>query len=148
MGSRPRRPCLRPDWATNQVTGPSYATPRTGGRNLENFESNHSFPSGEDPSNNPSGSNAQASDDSTGPTYGGAAIASVPQWLANERPLLAHSSQVRNTRRAALLAFWTSIGFKPGDFMTTGMNEKRTAWLCRALNRVTHPPSLMRFKLF
>src|SRR5258708_458006 len=23
--------------------------------------------------------------------------------------------------------------------MTTGMNEKRTAWLCRALNRVTHP---------
>ena len=26
-----------------------------------------------------------------------------------------------------LLAFWTSIGFKPGDFMTAGMNEKRTA---------------------
>ena len=35
--------------------------------------------------------------------------------------------------------FGSSIGFKPGDFMTTGMNEKRTAWLCRVLNRVTHP---------
>ena len=42
--------------AYNQVTGPSYATPRTGGRNLENFEFDHSFPGGEDPSNNPSGS--------------------------------------------------------------------------------------------
>jgi hypothetical protein len=40
----------------NQMTEPSYATPRTGGRNLENFEFNHSFPGGEDPSNNPSGS--------------------------------------------------------------------------------------------
>jgi hypothetical protein len=40
----------------NQVTGPSYAAPRTGGRNLENFEFNRSFPGGEDPSNNPSGS--------------------------------------------------------------------------------------------
>ena len=47
-----------------------------------------------------------------------------------------------------LLAFWASIGFKPGDFMTTGMNEKRAAWLCRVLDRVTHPRSLMRFKLF
>src|SRR3954467_14908847 len=28
-----------------------------------------------------------------------------------------------------LLAFWVLIGFKPGDFMITGMNEKRTAWL-------------------
>jgi hypothetical protein len=42
--------------AYNQVNGPSYAAPRTGGRNLENFEFNHSFPGGEDPSNNPSGS--------------------------------------------------------------------------------------------
>jgi hypothetical protein len=42
--------------AYNQVTEPSYATPRTGGRNLENFDFNHSFPGGEDPSNNPSGS--------------------------------------------------------------------------------------------
>jgi len=42
--------------AYNQVTGPSYATPQTDGRNLENFEFNHSFPGGEDPSNNPSGS--------------------------------------------------------------------------------------------
>lgn len=24
-----------------------------------------------------------------------------------------------------LLAFWASIGFKPGHFMTIGMNEKR-----------------------
>ena len=37
-----------------------------------------------------------------------------------------------------LLAFWTSIGFKPGDFMTAGMNEKRTAWLCRVPDRLTH----------
>jgi hypothetical protein len=36
-------------------------------------------------------------------------------------------------------AFWASIGFKPGDFMTIGMNEKRAAWHCRVLNRVTHP---------
>ena len=52
------------------------------------------------------------------------------------------------THTELLLAFWTSIGFKPGDFITTGMNEKRTAWLCRVLNRVTHPRSLRRFKLF
>jgi hypothetical protein len=31
---------------------------------------------------------------------------------------------------------WKPIGFKPGDLMTTGMIEKRTAWLC---NRVTPP---------
>jgi hypothetical protein len=37
-----------------------------------------------------------------------------------------------------LLAFYASMGFKPGDFMTIGMNEKRAAWLCRALDRVTH----------
>src|ERR1700730_16231985 len=43
------------------------------------------------------------------------------------------------THAKLLLAFWTSIGFKPGDFITTGMNEKRTAWLCGVLNRVTHP---------
>jgi hypothetical protein len=43
------------------------------------------------------------------------------------------------THAQLLLAFWASIGFKPGDFMTIGMNEKRTAWLCRVLNRVTHP---------
>jgi hypothetical protein len=35
----------------------------------------------------------------------------------------------QGTRAELLLAFWASIGFKPGDFMTTGMNEKRTAWL-------------------
>jgi hypothetical protein len=38
-----------------------------------------------------------------------------------------------------LLAFWASIGFKPGDFTTTGMNKKRTVWLCRVLDRVTRP---------
>ena len=42
--------------AYNQLTEPSYATPRMGGRYLENFDFNHSFPGGEDPSNNPSGS--------------------------------------------------------------------------------------------
>jgi hypothetical protein len=42
--------------AYNQVNGPSYAAPRTGGRSLENFEFDHSFPGGQDPSNNPSGS--------------------------------------------------------------------------------------------
>ena len=41
--------------AYNQVTEQSYAIPRTGGRNLEDFEFNHSFPGGEDPSNNPPG---------------------------------------------------------------------------------------------
>ncbi len=29
--------------------------------------------------------------------------------------------------------FWASMGFKPGDFMTIGMNEKRAAWLFAAL---------------
>jgi hypothetical protein len=42
--------------AYNQVNGPS-ATPRTdGGRSLENFEFNRSFPGGEDPSDHPAGS--------------------------------------------------------------------------------------------
>ena len=42
--------------AYNQVNGPSYATPRTdGGRSLENFEFNRSFPGGEDPSDHPAG---------------------------------------------------------------------------------------------
>ena len=36
-----------------------------------------------------------------------------------------------------LLAFWASIGFKPGDFMTVGMNEKRAAWFYHILDRVT-----------
>jgi hypothetical protein len=39
------------------------------------------------------------------------------------------------TQAELILAFWTAIGFKPGDFMTVGMNEKRAAWLCRVLNR-------------
>jgi NADH pyrophosphatase NudC (nudix superfamily) len=38
-----------------------------------------------------------------------------------------------------LLAFRAPIGFKPGDLITTGMNEKRTVRLCRVLNRVTYP---------
>jgi hypothetical protein len=46
--------------AYNQVTGPSYATPRTDrGRNIENFGfsgMDRSFPGGEDPSLHPSGS--------------------------------------------------------------------------------------------
>jgi hypothetical protein len=46
---------------------------------------------------------------------------------------------VYGTRPDLLLAFWASMGFKPGDFRTIGMNEKRAAWLCRVLNRVTHP---------
>ncbi|GIQ73396.1 DNA-binding protein [Bradyrhizobium sp. RD5-C2] len=36
-----------------------------------------------------------------------------------------------------MLAFRTSIGFKPGDFMTVGMNKKRAAWLYHILDRVT-----------
>jgi hypothetical protein len=35
------------------------------------------------------------------------------------------------THAELVLAFLASIGFKRGDFMTTGMNEKRVAWLCR-----------------
>ena len=43
--------------AYNQVSGPSYAAPRTdAGRNIENFQFNRSFPGGADPSNNPPGS--------------------------------------------------------------------------------------------
>jgi hypothetical protein len=43
------------------------------------------------------------------------------------------------TRAELRLAFWASIGFKPGGFMTIGINEKRAAWLCRVFARVTHP---------
>jgi hypothetical protein len=45
--------------AYNQVTGPSYATPQTDRRNIENFGfsgMDRSFPGGQDPSLNPSGS--------------------------------------------------------------------------------------------
>ena|SRR5437867_13158952 len=42
------------------------------------------------------------------------------------------------TRAELLLAFWASIGFKPGDFMTIGMNEKRSAWIRRLFDRVAH----------
>jgi hypothetical protein len=42
------------------------------------------------------------------------------------------------THAELLLAFWASTGFKLGDFMTIGMNEKRAAWLCRVLSEVTH----------
>jgi len=34
---------------------------------------------------------------------------------------------MRGTHAELLLALWASIGFKPGDFMTAGMNEKRIA---------------------
>ena len=37
------------------------------------------------------------------------------------------------------LAFWLSMGLKPGNFMTAGMNEKRAAWFYRVLDRVVHP---------
>ncbi len=35
-----------------------------------------------------------------------------------------------------LKAFWKSIGFEPGDFMTVGMPEKRAAWLERVLEKL------------
>jgi hypothetical protein len=28
------------------------------------------------------------------------------------------------------------MGFKPDNFMTAGMNDKRAAWFCRVLDRV------------
>ena len=37
------------------------------------------------------------------------------------------------------LAFWPSMGLKPGNFMTVGMNEKRAAWFYRVPDRVVHP---------
>jgi hypothetical protein len=42
--------------AFNQMIEPSHATRTHGGWNLENYEFNHSFPGGEDPSDHPSGS--------------------------------------------------------------------------------------------
>jgi hypothetical protein len=38
-----------------------------------------------------------------------------------------------------LLAFRSSIGFKPGELMTIGMNEKRAAWSYRVSDRVMRP---------
>ena len=43
----------------------------------------------------------------------------------------------RYRTHAELLAFWASMGFKPGDLMTVGMNQKRAAWFRRVLSRVT-----------
>ena len=62
----------------------------------------------------------------------------------SQSELMTHADTVAwkaryGTHTELLLAFWASIGFKPGDFMTIGMNEKRAAWLCRVLNRVMHP---------
>jgi transposase InsO family protein len=41
------------------------------------------------------------------------------------------------THAELLLAFRTSIGFKSGNFVTIGMNQKRAAWFRRVLCRVT-----------
>jgi hypothetical protein len=53
--------------------------------------------------------------------------------LANRADCNQHRARRRANGRLwyaeLLLAFWALIGFKPGDFMITGMNEKRTAWL-------------------
>jgi len=59
----------------------------------------------------------------------------------------AHRSQGLGTHAELLLAFWASIGFKRVDFMTLGMNEKRTAWLCHVLG-VAHPRVAHALKLF
>jgi hypothetical protein len=40
------------------------------------------------------------------------------------------------TRAELPLAFWRSIGFIPGTYMTVGMNPKRAAWLDRVLERL------------
>jgi hypothetical protein len=40
------------------------------------------------------------------------------------------------THADLLKAFWASIGFAPGEFMTVGMNPKRAAWLRRVLERI------------
>ena len=53
----------------------------------------------------------------------------------------------RGTHAELLLAFCAAIGLKP-DFMTKGVNEKRTVWVCRVLQRVTHPAPPVRFKWF
>ena len=37
------------------------------------------------------------------------------------------------------LAFWPSMGLKPGIFMTVGMSEKRAARFYRVPDRVVHP---------
>lgn len=40
------------------------------------------------------------------------------------------------THETLLKAFWQSIGFVPGDYMTVGMNPKRAEWLRRVLGRL------------
>jgi hypothetical protein len=48
------------------------------------------------------------------------------------RPLIRHAAFEANyetmTNRSCVLVI---DRFKPGDFMTVGMNEKRAAWFCR-----------------
>ena len=41
------------------------------------------------------------------------------------------------THAELLLAFWASMGFKPDDLMTVGVNQKRAAWFRRVVSRVT-----------
>jgi hypothetical protein len=63
---------------------------------------------------------------------------SSPATPSNNGDGDARPSSVLNAE--LILAFWTSIGFKPSDFTTTGMNEKRTAWLCRIFKQSDRPP--------
>jgi hypothetical protein len=51
-------------------------------------------------------------------------------WRSQTEFPIDHIEARQGTHAELLLAFWASIGFKPGDFMTIGMNEKRTAELC------------------
>jgi hypothetical protein len=48
--------------------------------------------------------------------------------MRRDRTASSHVTRLA-THAELLLAFWTAIGFKLGDFMTTGTNEKQTAWL-------------------
>jgi hypothetical protein len=56
------------------------------------------------------------------------------------RPLIRHAAFEANyetmTNRSCVLVI---DRFKPGDFMTVGINEKRAAWFLPRLRRVMHP---------
>ncbi|MCA6097104.1 HU family DNA-binding protein [Bradyrhizobium sp. Arg62] len=42
------------------------------------------------------------------------------------------------------LAFWASIGFKPGDFVTVGMNQSAPAWFDRVLAERRRNPHMAK----
>jgi hypothetical protein len=80
-----------------------------------------------------------------GPTFETGTGLKAHDWLIIPLSKQAHDEdhtdamaweQRYGTHAELLLAFWGSIGFIPGPYMTVGMNPKCAAWLDRVLERL------------